>query len=65
MVAGMDNQDVVELLRKRLDIKSQTEIAKEIDVTPQFIYDVLRGARQPSDKILAYLGLERKIVKVR
>ena len=61
----MNNETVVELLRKRIEKESQAVVAKEINVSPQFLYDVLRGNRQPSDKILTYLGLKREIVKIK
>lgn len=61
----MNNEDIIRLLRKRLEKLSQSELARELDVSPQFVYDILRGARQPSERVLSYLGLKREIVRVK
>ncbi len=61
----MQNDDVVQLLKKKQGERTQKEMAEDIGVSPQYIHDVLTGARTPSDKILDYLGLKREIVKAK
>lgn len=56
----MTNRMVVALLRSRVQMSKQSAVARDLGVSPQFIYDVLRGARKPSDRVLAYLGLKRE-----
>ncbi len=38
---------------------SQVALATAAEVSPQFLSDVLKTRRMPSDSLLAYLGLER------
>ncbi len=55
-------QDVIALLRKQADeAGSQKLLAAKLEVTPQYITDILRGRREPGEAILRPLGL-RKIV---
>lgn len=65
MFVRMDNDAVIELLRKRQAGRTQKEVAEELGVTPQFLHDVLNGRRNPSDRILEYVGLKWEIVKVK
>lgn len=41
--------------------RSAQALAHKLGISPQFLSDVRRGLRAPSDKILAPLGLERVI----
>ena len=41
---------------------SQTALAAKFGVSPSYLSEVLRGTRLPGDKILAALGLEKRIV---
>lgn len=41
---------------------TQKELAEEIGVSQAFLSDVLAGHREPTGKILDYLGLERVTV---
>jgi len=61
----MTNKDVIELFKRKQGSRTQTDIARELEVTPQYINDVLKGDKPPSDKILVWLGLERRIVKAK
>lgn len=56
---------MVQMLRKKTDATSQSQVAKEIGVSIQFVNDVLNRRRTPSQRILEYLGLKRDIVKVK
>lgn len=51
----------ITLLRQRLSNKSQRDLAKELDVSPQYLNDVLNERREPGESILKPLGLERVI----
>ena len=61
----MKNEDVIELLKKHLKDRTQLDFARDLDISPQFLNDLLRGRRDPSEKILTYLGLRRAIIKVK
>jgi hypothetical protein len=61
----MQNEDVITLLKKKMGDRTQLDFARELDISPQFLNDLLRGRRDPSDKILDYLGLKREIVKAK
>ena len=61
----MNEDGVVEILRRHLEGKTQTDLAKEIGIGVQYLNDVLHGRRRPSDTILEYLGLKREIVRAK
>lgn len=61
----MKNEDVIELLKKQLNDRTQLDFARDLDISPQFLNDLLRGRRDPSEKILTYLGLKREIVRAK
>lgn len=42
--------------------QTQTWLANDIGVSLAFLHDVLNGRREPTGKILDYLGLERIVV---
>lgn len=58
----MTDKQIVSLLRKAKGSRTQTQVARDIGVSFQFLSDVLRGQRRPSGKILEYLELKRDIV---
>jgi predicted transcriptional regulator len=41
---------------------TQTELAARIGVSLPFLNEILRGTREPSGKVLDYLGLERVVI---
>lgn len=53
--------DPIRLLRESLDGRSQSEMARKIGVSPQYLHDVLNERRGPGDKILTYLGIEKVV----
>jgi len=61
----MDKDTVLELLAKKAETATLSAIAADIGVSVQYLSDVLKGYRPPSDKVLAYLGLKWEIVKDR
>lgn len=57
---GMNKQQVIIYLTgKVVEAHSQKALAEKIQVTPSFLNDVLMGKRNPTGKILDYLGLEK------
>ena len=46
------------------DWGSLSEAARVLGVSPQYLSQVLRGKCPPSDKLLASLGLERRIRRI-
>jgi transcriptional regulator with XRE-family HTH domain len=66
---ALTDGDVRAILRKRIHKYAmppvlQNDIAKAIGISPQMFSEVLRGTRGLSQKVLAYLGLE-KVVRYR
>lgn len=60
----LTGRDVMRLLQESVNLSSQKQVAVLIGVSPQFINDVLRGRRDPGDKVAGYFGLKRKVVFV-
>jgi transcriptional regulator with XRE-family HTH domain len=50
------------LIRKRQGERSASEFAKELGISPAYLSDVYLGRRDPGDKILSKLSIQRKIV---
>lgn len=61
----MTTEQVLNLIRGRIGNGRQVEIAKLWGISPSYLCDVLKGQREPGEKILKPLGLERKINYVR
>lgn len=57
--------DVVAMLKHRQRDRSVRQLAAELEITPQYLGDVFKGFREPGEKILSKLGLERQVVYVR
>ena len=55
--------EVLVLLRKRLEDTTQRGLAAKIGVTQQYLCDVLKERRPPGPAILSFLGLEVAFVK--
>lgn len=59
------NQDqVIDLLRKRQGDRTAKELAEEFGITPQYLSDVYLRRREPGPGILVPLGLEAETVYV-
>ena len=59
----MDQQDVIERLRAAIDAAgSQVAFAEKHGVSLQYVNDVVRGRREPGQKILDALGIEKLVV---
>lgn len=55
----MTDDDVRKLIAKRLRGTTQRALAAELGVSAAYICDILKGKRNPGDKILRPLGLSR------
>jgi hypothetical protein len=53
--------DPITELRKRVEGRKLREFARSVPCSAGFMSDVLSGRRQPSDEIIAALGLERVV----
>jgi predicted transcriptional regulator len=63
-VNEMDRQGVITKLRRRLRGTTQQQVADDLGISQSLLCDVLRGYREPTDRLLAPLGL-RKVVTYR
>ena len=62
----LSKADLVKMLLQRAKrAGSQQALAEALGVTPAYLSDVLGGRREPGPKILAALGLRRRVVYVR
>lgn len=57
----MDDEDVWYMIVKKLNDKTQKEVAEELGVSPAYLNDYLRFRRGPGPKLLEALGL-RKVI---
>jgi transcriptional regulator with XRE-family HTH domain len=58
----MDAKEVRAAIRARVkELGSQRAVANELRVSVQYLNDVLRGRRDPGDKLLKGLGLQRQV----
>ena len=57
----MTRHELIALLLRMKGHRKQTELAAELDVTPQFLGDVFANRRDPGKKILSKLGLEKVV----
>ena len=57
--------EVVELLRVlATQSDSQSALAAEIGISPQYLNDILKGRREPGETVLRYLGLQKRVIYV-
>lgn len=54
--------DPIQMLQTRVDRTSQTVVAEELQLSVQYLCDVLKRRRKPGPKVLKALGLERLVV---
>lgn len=57
----MATVDPLTILQKHCDGRPLSEAAKELDVSPQYLSDVLHRRREPGPAILKAIGVERVI----
>lgn len=57
----LTREQVIRLLREMKGSSSQTDLARRLNVSPMYVSDLLNGKRDPGEKVLVKLGLERVI----
>jgi hypothetical protein len=62
MANMITSEDILEIIGKRIKESSLRTVAKEIEVSPAYLSDVMRNRRSVSDTIAGKFGFER-IVK--
>lgn len=55
----MDADAVRKLLQKRVDESTQRAVADDLELSEQYVCDVLKGRREPGRKMLRALGIRR------
>jgi DNA-binding transcriptional regulator YdaS (Cro superfamily) len=56
----MNKEALIRKIRNRINrCGSQVSAAKSMDISPQYLNDILTGKRMPAGKILRALGVER------
>lgn len=69
MMVGMSTkksltaEQFMHMLKHSVDyIGSQAETARRMGISPQYLSDILRGNREPSESVAKLLGYERGVV---
>lgn len=55
-------EQVIKMLTKMQGKGSQRQLAVALGVSPMFLNNVFNGKKDPGDKVLAKLGLERVVM---
>jgi len=59
----LTRDDLIALVRLEIvKARSQRNLARQWEVSPSYITDLLRGLRDPGPKILQAMGLERVVL---
>jgi transcriptional regulator with XRE-family HTH domain len=53
--------DVLEVLRRKCEGRTQNAVAAELGVSPAYLSDVLNQRKEPGEGILEPLGIERVV----
>ena len=61
----MRKYDPVEIILTRAEQTSQAQLARDFGVSRQYLNDVIKGRRPPSQGIIEALGLTQEIVYTR
>lgn len=56
----MTEDQIIKLIKDKKGDGSQSDLARAMGITPQYLHDVLNGRRAPGPKILEYLGIEKR-----
>jgi hypothetical protein len=57
----MTPADLLLELKARVEAATQRAVAYELDVSPQYLHDVLKGRREPGKAILEPMGLVKVV----
>jgi len=59
----MNGDELISLLNQRaMNFDTDADFARDMDVSPQHVWDIFHGRRMPGKKVLDYLGLEKRVV---
>jgi Helix-turn-helix len=58
---SMAKSDPKEILRRRLDGKTQSALARELGIKRSYLSDILRGKRDAGPQVLRALGLTKVV----
>lgn len=61
----LEQEQVVDMLRKMIETRTQSSLAEEIGISRSFFCEVVKGTRPPTGKILQFLGLDCHVVYAR
>ncbi|MDV2988560.1 MAG: hypothetical protein P3T54_00135 [Dehalogenimonas sp.] len=53
--------DIKKVFVELASVAGQKAAAKALKISPQYFGDIMRGNREPGPKVLAELGLERRV----
>jgi transcriptional regulator with XRE-family HTH domain len=53
--------DPIKLLETNLRNLSQSDLAGRIGISPQLLCDILKGRREPNEKVFRFLGIEKRV----
>lgn len=55
-------EQVLEIMRKRQNGRTQREFAPELGITPQYLCDLYLRRRDPGETVLKNLGIVRRVI---
>jgi len=62
MINKVDKAEILGLLQERIGYNySQSDMAKDVGVSPAFVTEVLAGRKAPTQKFFDYLGIEKVV----
>lgn len=62
MPKTLSREEVVKLMRKRQGKLTDAAFARELGISPPYLFDIYNGKRDPGDKLLEALGLQKETV---
>jgi hypothetical protein len=60
-MARMNQEQLLEMLKRKQGKRSLREFAQEIGITPAYLCDIYKGRRQGGAKLLRYFGMEKTV----
>lgn len=62
MAKTLTREDVIKLMRKKQGQRTDAEFARELGISAPYLFEIFRGTRDPGDKVLEALGLQKETV---
>ena len=62
MAKTLSREDVIKLMRKRQGGRTDADFARELGISAPYLFEIYKGTRDPGDKVLDALGLQRETV---